>query len=92
MLNEKEVDVFGHVAYLRTQRMFMVQGEDQYLFIYKVLAECYTSQKTDIPLNYMENVFSNLAVVSPNTLQSGFELEFNLLEMTYDEGRRFNWK
>ena len=85
MLNEKEVDVFGHVAYLRTQRMFMVQGEDQYLFIYKVLAECYTSQKTDIPLNYMENVFSNLAVVSPNTLQSGFELEFNLLEMTYDE-------
>ena len=84
MLSEKNVDVFGHVAYLRTQRMFMVQGEDQYLFIYKVLAECYTSQKTDIPLKYMENVFSNLGVVSPNTLQSGFELEFNLLEMTYD--------
>ena len=85
MLSDKDVDVFGHVAYLRTQRMFMVQGEDQYLFIYKVLTECYTSQKTDIPLNYMDHVFSNLAMVSPNTQQTGFELEFNLLDLTCNE-------
>ncbi|KAI6652633.1 Receptor-type tyrosine-protein phosphatase delta isoform X12 [Oopsacas minuta] len=85
MISDKDVDIFGHVAYLRTQRMFMVQGEDQYLFIYKVLAECYTSHKTEIPLKIIDSVYSNLTVVDPNTQKSGFEFEFNLLERKYEK-------
>ena len=87
MLCDKEVDVFGHVAYLRTQRMFMVQGEDQYLFIYRVLAEYHTSFKTVIPLGYIDNVYTNLGRLAPSDQMSGFELEFNLLERDYDENK-----
>ena len=85
MLNEKDVDVFGHVAYLRTQRMFMVQGKDQYLFIYRVLAEYHTSLKTVIPLGYVDNVCTNLGLLATSNQMSGFELEFNLLKRDYEE-------
>ena len=85
MLGDKDVDVFGHVAYLRTQRMFMVQGEDQYLFIYRVLAEYHTSLKTVVPLGYIDNVYTNLGLLAPSNQMSGFELEFNLLERGYEE-------
>ena len=39
MKHEKTVDVYGHVTCLRAQRNYMVQTEDQYIFIHDALLE-----------------------------------------------------
>ena len=39
MKHEKTVDVYGHVTCLRAQRNYMVQTEDQYIFIHDALVE-----------------------------------------------------
>ena len=37
--HEKTIDVYGHVTCLRAQRNYMVQTEDQYIFIHEALLE-----------------------------------------------------
>ena len=39
MKQEKTLDVYGHVTCLRAQRNYMVQTEDQYIFIHDALLE-----------------------------------------------------
>ena len=71
MKHEKTVDVYGHVTCLRAQRNYMVQTEDQYIFIHDALLEvtsdCPTQAATmsDIlmmtypcsPIGKVENIF-----------------------------------
>ena len=44
MKHEKTVDVYGHVTCLRAQRNYMVQTEDQYIFIHDALLEVSNSK------------------------------------------------
>lgn len=37
--HEKTIDVYGHVTCLRSQRNYMVQTENQYIFIHEALLE-----------------------------------------------------
>ncbi len=45
---EKTVDVYGHVTCLRAQRNYMVQTEDQYIFIHDAILEAVVTGFTEV--------------------------------------------
>ena len=47
--HEKSVDIYGHVTCLRSQRNYMVQTEDQYMFVYDAVLEGVFSGNTEVP-------------------------------------------
>ncbi|NXJ14033.1 PTPRD phosphatase, partial [Odontophorus gujanensis] len=47
--HEKTVDIYGHVTLMRAQRNYMVQTEDQYIFIHDALLEAVTCGNTEVP-------------------------------------------
>ncbi|CAD6194965.1 unnamed protein product [Caenorhabditis auriculariae] len=57
---EGKADIFGFVAKLRRQRNFMVQSQDQYVFIYKALAEWHLYGYTDMDSGQFREHFRNL--------------------------------
>uniref|UniRef100_A0A1A8V549 protein-tyrosine-phosphatase n=1 Tax=Nothobranchius furzeri TaxID=105023 RepID=A0A1A8V549_NOTFU len=48
MKHEKSVDIYGHVTCMRAQRNYMVQTEDQYIFIHEALLEAATCGCTEV--------------------------------------------
>ena len=42
------IDIYGYVTMMRTQRNFMVQTDEQYIFIYDVLVEAIQHGDTEI--------------------------------------------
>ena len=46
---DKTIDVYGHVTCLRAQRNYMVQTEDQYIFIHDAILEAVQSGNTEVP-------------------------------------------
>ena len=48
MKHERTVDVYGHVTCLRAQRNYMVQTEDQYIFIHDALLEAILAGNTEV--------------------------------------------
>ncbi len=50
--HEKTVDIYGHVTCLRAQRNYMVQTEDQYIFIYDAILEAITCGFTEVRRNF----------------------------------------
>ena len=49
---ERTVDVYGHVTCLRAQRNYMVQTEDQYIFIHDAIYEAVVCGDTEVPANF----------------------------------------
>ena len=45
---ENSVDIYGHVTCLRAQRNYMVQTEDQYIFIHDAVLEAITCGDTEV--------------------------------------------
>ncbi|KAL1231799.1 Receptor-type tyrosine-protein phosphatase [Trichinella spiralis] len=78
MAEEGRVDVFGFVSNLRRQRNFMVQSLDQYVFIYKALAEWYMFGDTDVDAERAEEYVVELRQTLNND-STGLEKQYNLL-------------
>jgi len=51
--HERTVDIYGHVTCLRAQRNYMVQTEDQYIFIHDALLEAVQSGNTEISARHL---------------------------------------
>jgi len=58
--HKKEVDVFNFLNHIRGQRNFLVQTEEQYIFIHDALAEAIECGDTDIHQAYLPRYLSKL--------------------------------
>ncbi|RWS23299.1 Tyrosine-protein phosphatase Lar-like protein [Leptotrombidium deliense] len=73
---ENTVDIYGHVTCLRAQRNYMVQTEDQYIFIHDAVLEAVISGNTEVSARNLYNHIQLLTRVVPGENISGMELEF----------------
>lgn len=76
--HEKTVDIYGHVTCLRAQRNYMVQTEDQYIFIHDSLLEAVTCGNTEVPARNLSNHIQKLMQPEPGETVTGMELEFKV--------------
>ncbi|PIO55322.1 hypothetical protein TELCIR_23292, partial [Teladorsagia circumcincta] len=58
--NEGKVDIFDYVSALRKQRNLMVQSQEQYVFIYKALAEWHLFGHTDMDVEQLIEHYQTL--------------------------------
>ena len=74
--NEQTVDVYGHVTCLRSQRNYMVQTEDQYIFIHDALLEAVVSGVTEIAARNLHHHIQQLMQTEPGESITAMEVEF----------------
>lgn len=82
--HEKTVDVYGHVTLMRSQRNYMVQTEDQYIFIHDALLEAVTCGNTEVPARNLYSYIQRLTQIEPGENVTGMELEFKVRKGNQD--------
>ncbi|XP_060552124.1 tyrosine-protein phosphatase Lar-like isoform X6 [Ruditapes philippinarum] len=87
--HEKTVDIYGHVTCLRAQRNYMVQTEDQYIFIHDALLEAVTCGNTEVPARSLSPHIQKLMQPEPGETVTGMELEFKRLANMKASPNRF---
>ncbi|XP_037388496.1 protein tyrosine phosphatase receptor type Db isoform X13 [Pygocentrus nattereri] len=86
---EKTIDVYGHVTLMRSQRNYMVQTEEQYVFIYDALLEAVTCGNTEVPARNLYAYIQRLTQAEPPDNISGMEQEFKRLANARAHNSRF---
>eukprot|EP00063_Salmo_salar_P003803 XP_013978638.1 PREDICTED: receptor-type tyrosine-protein phosphatase F isoform X6 [Salmo salar] len=89
MKHEKSVDIYGHVTCMRAQRNYMVQTEDQYIFIHEALLEAATCGNTEVPARNLYAHIQKLTQVTPGDTVTAMELEFKKLANSKAHTSRF---
>ncbi|XP_064194145.1 receptor-type tyrosine-protein phosphatase F isoform X16 [Anguilla rostrata] len=89
MKHEKSVDIYGHVTCMRSQRNYMVQTEDQYIFIHEALLEAATCGNTEVPARNLYAHIQKLTQVPPGETVTSMELEFKRLANSKAHTSRF---
>ncbi|XP_077461990.1 receptor-type tyrosine-protein phosphatase delta-like isoform X11 [Stigmatopora argus] len=87
--HEKAVDIYGHVTLMRSQRNYMVQTEDQYIFIYDALLEAVACGNTEVPARNLYSYIQRLTQIEPGDNVTGMELEFKRLASAKAHTSRF---
>ncbi|XP_050970891.1 receptor-type tyrosine-protein phosphatase delta isoform X23 [Labeo rohita] len=87
--HEKTVDIYGHVTLMRAQRNYMVQTEDQYVFIHDALQEAVTCGTTEVPARNLYAYIQKLTQIESGENVTGMELEFKRLANTKAHTSRF---
>ncbi|XP_008414770.1 protein tyrosine phosphatase receptor type Db isoform X13 [Poecilia reticulata] len=86
---EKTVDIYGHVTLMRSQRNYMVQTEDQYIFIHDALLEAVTCGNTEVPARNLYSYIQRLTQIEPGENVTGMEVEFKRLASAKAHTSRF---
>ncbi|XP_021175677.2 receptor-type tyrosine-protein phosphatase F isoform X19 [Fundulus heteroclitus] len=89
MKHEKTVDIYGHVTCMRAQRNYMVQTEDQYIFIHEALLEAATCGNTEVPARNLYAHIQKLTQPPPGDTVTAMELEFKRLANSKAHTSRF---
>ncbi|XP_031140956.1 receptor-type tyrosine-protein phosphatase delta isoform X31 [Sander lucioperca] len=87
--HEKTVDIYGHVTLMRAQRNYMVQTEDQYVFIHDALQEAINCGTTEVPARNLYAYIQKLTQIEGGENVTGMELEFKRLANTKAHTSRF---
>ncbi|XP_069620893.1 receptor-type tyrosine-protein phosphatase delta isoform X29 [Ranitomeya imitator] len=87
--HEKTVDIYGHVTLMRAQRNYMVQTEDQYIFIHDALLEAVTCGNTEVPARNLYAYIQKLTQIESGENVTGMELEFKRLASSKVHTSRF---
>ncbi|XP_039454430.1 protein tyrosine phosphatase receptor type Fa isoform X7 [Oreochromis aureus] len=89
MKHEKSVDTYGHVTCMRAQRNYMVQTEDQYIFIHEALLEAAVCGNTEVPARNLYAHIQKLTQVPAGESVTAMELEFKKLANSKAHTSRF---
>ncbi|XP_069366893.1 receptor-type tyrosine-protein phosphatase F isoform X10 [Paralichthys olivaceus] len=89
MKHEKSVDIYGHVTCMRAQRNYMVQTEDQYIFIHEALLEAATCGNTEVLARNLYAHIQKLTQPPPGETVTAMELEFKRLANSKAHTSRF---
>ncbi|CAM4594355.1 unnamed protein product [Leuciscus chuanchicus] len=89
MKHEKTVDIYGHVTCMRAQRNYMVQTEDQYIFIHEALLEAATCGNTEVPARNLYAHIQKLTQPPSGETVTAMELEFKRLANSKAHTSRF---
>lgn len=76
---EKTVDVYAHVTCMRAARNYMVQTEDQYVFIHEALLEATSCGSTEVPARSLYGHIQKLTQSAPGETLTLMELEFKVI-------------
>ncbi|XP_050443629.1 tyrosine-protein phosphatase Lar isoform X3 [Adelges cooleyi] len=87
--HEHTVDIYAHVTCLRAQRNYMVQTEEQYIFIHDALLEAVTCGETEVAVRNLPIHVQQLSQMDVTTTVTGMELEFKKLALVKNEFCRF---
>ncbi|XP_024908282.1 receptor-type tyrosine-protein phosphatase F isoform X4 [Cynoglossus semilaevis] len=89
MKHEKSVDIYGHVTCMRAQRNYMVQTEDQYIFIHEALLEAATCGNTEVLARNLYAHIQKLTQPPVGETVTAMELEFKRLANSKAHTSRF---
>ena len=73
------IDIYGYVTMMRTQRNFMVQTDEQYIFIFDVLVEAIQHGDTEIASCDLAAAYKSLTELRTNGREPLLEIQFNSL-------------
>ncbi|XP_051788475.1 receptor-type tyrosine-protein phosphatase T isoform X8 [Erpetoichthys calabaricus] len=79
--NEGVVDVFNCIRELRSQRVNMVQTEEQYVFVHDAILEACLCGNTAIPVCEFRAIYYNISRIDPQTNSSQIKDEFQTLNI-----------
>uniref|UniRef100_A0A4W5KKE5 protein-tyrosine-phosphatase n=1 Tax=Hucho hucho TaxID=62062 RepID=A0A4W5KKE5_9TELE len=79
--NEGVVDIFNCIRELRSQRVNMVQTEEQYVFVHDAILEACLCGNTAIPVCEFRAIYYNIIRLDPQTNSSQIKDEFQTLNI-----------
>ncbi|XP_050457004.1 tyrosine-protein phosphatase 99A isoform X3 [Cataglyphis hispanica] len=87
---KNEINVFGFLKHIRTQRNFLVQTEEQYIFIHDALQEAIESGETNINSNNLMKHIQDMLCPSNNKTDAWNNIEAQYKLVTSWKPKDFN--